>query len=107
MAEKVNWSVEDRVRHSSMTDWGLGEVREVLGDEKLRVHFEKSGERVLKHPWLTRAAGSDLTQVLNISRPRAAGHKGVKPAKVPQHLTIEAYREVFVRQFPGGFGDPA
>src|SRR5437763_546577 len=100
--EDVTWSVGDRVRHSLVPDWGLGDVREVRGDGKVRVCFVGCGDKLLVNPQLTRAQGADLDGPS--IRPPAIPR--TRLVSRPTHLSIEAYRDVFVEQFPTGFADP-
>src|SRR5215831_14623130 len=37
----------DRVRHPSKPDWGLGEVYDLSGSNKVHVYFEAAGRRCL------------------------------------------------------------
>ena len=35
----MDWTVGNKVRHSTAPQWGLGEVIEVVGYDKVRVYF--------------------------------------------------------------------
>jgi len=96
-----NWQLGVRVRNPLAPEWGLGEVTEVVPGGKLRVFFASAGERLLKDAPLVAATGGDLTQPLPRPRPQSTG-----AARTPAHQSIEAYRDVFVQQFPRGFADP-
>lgn len=98
---EMTWRVGDRVRHSAMPQWGLGEILAVFVDGKVRILFENGDTRLFKDPPLTRAIGPDMTRPM----PRPPAQTGGRSRGRPAHRSIEAYKRVFTELFPNGFSD--
>lgn len=89
----------DRVKHGSKPEWGLGQVLEDSADGKVRVFFTGAGERnlVLKHAPLVRVSG-DEAKHLGLDN-----LKTISSGKRKSYKSLQLLKEKFCAQFPGGF----
>ena len=104
----MDWKVGNKVRHSTAPQWGLGEVIEVVGYDKVRVYFVDGGEKLLANTnrMLTRITGA-RGPIPRSSSPAGKVYLGwaEQPARKPRR-SIQEYRAVFLEKFPLGFVDP-
>jgi hypothetical protein len=98
----------DRVKHSSRTDWGLGEVLDDQSGDRVRVIFEDVGVRTfdLKVAAFVMVTGDEaVSEYLGMLVKRAMkvtkkSSHGVAPTPFPVAV------DRFLHEFPQGFRDP-
>jgi hypothetical protein len=93
----------DRVKHGSKPEWGLGQVLEDSADGKVRVFFTGAGERnlVLKHAPLVRVSGDEA------KHPGLDNLKTISSRKRKSYKSLQLLKDKFCAQFPGGFSGAA
>ncbi|MFM0140445.1 DUF3553 domain-containing protein [Caballeronia grimmiae] len=103
----------DRVRHSTRTDWGLGEVLADQTADRVRIMFEEVGlkELDLAMAKFTSVEGEEaqsdhLTALVALQLAPSKGRpsNGGKPSKT---ISFKKAVENFLSYFPQGFHDPA
>jgi Protein of unknown function (DUF3553) len=93
----------DRVKHGSKPELGLGQVLEDSADGKVRVFFTGAGERnlVLNHATLVRVSGEEA------KHPGLDNLKTISSTKRKSYKSLHLLKEKFRAQFPGGFAGAA
>jgi len=81
-------TVSQKVRHPTKPEWGLGEVLQVR-DQKILVHFEHAGRRLLTGVLLIEVAGAKPMKRKR-TRPNAAKTSAKKKALKTDELTLPA-----------------
>ena len=102
----MDWKVGNKVRHSTAPQWGLGEVIEVVGYDRVRVYFVDGGEKLLANTnrMLTRITGREADTAIVIPRRQSVPRLG-RAASTKPRRSIQEYRAVFLEKFPLGFKD--
>jgi hypothetical protein len=100
----------DRVRHTSRTDWGLGEVLNDQSGDRVRGIFEDVGVKTfdLKLANFTRVRGDEATSEYLTMLVKQATKQTKKGAhqRVGAHTPFPVAINTFLHEFPGGFQDP-
>jgi len=100
----TDFQIGDKVRHPSLTEWGLGKVLEVPSEGKVKVFFINVGEKniSLKHVSLEKVEGEEASHPILDSptfSERVSANK--------KHKGLPEGKEDFLEIFPEGFEDPA
>ncbi len=93
--------IGDKVRHSTMPDWGVGKVMEVEANGKARIFFIHGGAKtiVLKFDNLKKLEGAEAFHPI-LDSPTFS-----KRATNSKHVSLPDARLGFLRKFPDGFDD--
>ncbi len=104
------YSKGDRVKHPARPQWGIGEIREVLPDSKVKVFFVNDGEKTLslKELKLIQVEGPDAAHPL-LDNPQP--QKSLKSRRTQKKKTnankrfnnLQGAIGYFLRLFPEGF----
>jgi hypothetical protein len=97
-AESMKYKQGDRVKHSSLPEWGIGEVLEDSAEDKVRVFFVGVGEKTLSLKY---------TQPKHLTD-EEAGHPLLDNLRLPgngttRYLSLKDAIECFLKEYPGGF----
>ena len=95
----------DRVKHPTRPEWGVGQILETIGENKIKVFFVNDGEKILDITIakLVKVTGAEAAHpALDNPRPKTI----VRPRKLPATKHFSNLQEAihyFLRQFPEGF----
>src|SRR5690242_9331053 len=88
---------DDRVKHLSAPDWGIGRVLEPESHGKIKIFFAKVGLKVLiATAPLSRVTGPD-------ARDPALDNLLISPKGLDSYRTLSELKNSFLKQFPDGF----
>jgi hypothetical protein len=101
------YSLGDRVVHQARPDWGVGEIRGLIGASQVKVFFVNAGEKLLdlQTAKLTKVYGEEAAHpALDNPQPKKTT-RSIKPKsnRNKKFPDLQAAVHYFVRLFPEGF----
>jgi hypothetical protein len=94
----MTFSINDKLRHKSKPDWGLGKVIELTSNGNLRVFFVNEGEKTFKPDLAMLEKVSESHPVLD--NPNLAKRDAKK-----KYVSLGMAAKSFQREYPDGFYD--
>lgn len=94
----MTFLVNDKLRHKSMQDWGLGKVLDVTPNGNIRVFFVNVGEKTFK-------PNLDLLEKVSEPHPMLDNPNLAKRDAKKKYVSLDMASKAFLREYPNGFSD--
>lgn len=94
----MTFSINEKLRHKSMQDWGLGKVIEVTPNGNIRVFFVNEGEKTFK-------PNLDLLEKVSEPHPVLDNPNLAKRDAKKKYISLSMAAKGFLKEYPQGFYD--